>query len=89
MRRLRRSDGGDAVTWTLIEYREPLPLWSVTVGGQRHELAAGDASGAAHCYGWTCLAPGEVQQVEVIRGGDVSVWRVERRVQSVCAMEVV
>lgn len=65
-----------------------LRLWTVTVGGQRHELAAGDARGAAHCYGWTCLAPGETQQVVVERGDAGSVWRVERRWQSVKATEV-
>lgn len=66
-----------------------MTLWMVTQGGQRHEVAAGDARGAAHVYGWTCLAPGEVERVVVQRGDARSVWRVERRVQSVQAMEVV
>lgn len=66
-----------------------MTLWMVTQGGQRHEVSAGDARGAAHVYGWTCLAPGEVERVVVQRGDARSVWRVERRVQSVQAMEVV
>ena len=61
----------------------------MTQGGQRHEVSAGDARGAAHVYGWTCLAPGECERVVVERGDARSVWRVERRVQSVQAMEVV
>ena len=61
----------------------------MTQGGQRHEVSAGDARGAAHVYGWTCLAPGEVERVVVQRGDARSVWRVERRVQSVMAAEVV
>ena len=78
MRRLRRGHGGDAVT-----------LWSVTTGGQRHEVAAGEARGAAHCYGWSYLAPGEVERVTVERDGARSVWRVERTVAGVKAtMEV-
>lgn len=77
------------MTWTLVEMPTQIPTWTVTHGGQRHELAAGDARGAAHCYGWTCLAPGEAAQVTVERGDARSVWRVERRGQSVMAAEVV
>jgi len=77
------------MTWTLVEMPTQIPTWTVTQGGQRHEVSAGDARGAAHVYGWTCLAPGEVERVVVQRGDARSVWRVERRVQSVQAMEVV
>ena len=65
-----------------------MTLWTVTVGSQRHELAAGDARGAAHVYGWTCIAPGESERVVIERGDARSVWRVERRVQSVKVKEM-
>lgn len=55
------------MTWTLVEMPTQIPTWTVTQGGQRHELA----------------------QVVIERGDARSVWRVERRMQSVMAMEVV
>ena len=58
-------------------------LWTLAQAGQRHELAA------AHCYGWTCLSPGEVERVTVERDGARSVWRVERTVAGVKATQEV